>query len=244
MGAFLQGLGDQLATAAALLTRIVGVRQHDVPPGACSLGGTEGLELSPASVKNRCVEASLGAGSIGQIHVCPLRVSLGFGYFAHVGDLQVFKDHHAKTVDQCPGCFVLEVPPLIAHRLCAWPGRARPASVDGSHAFCGPWLLQEFRWLLPLAVVARVPDGFPGGHCGKVQQAQVQPAASSLGRQGSSSTSQEKVTYQWSASRLMVQVLTCPTTGRCRRTFMSPILERVRRFPARAKPAWGKVKES
>ena len=50
MGAFLERFRNQLTTAAAALAGVIGVHQHHLSPGTCSLGDTEGLEVSPASI--------------------------------------------------------------------------------------------------------------------------------------------------------------------------------------------------
>jgi hypothetical protein len=50
MGTFLERFGNQLTASAAVLARVIGVHQHHLSPGACSLGDTEGLEGSPASI--------------------------------------------------------------------------------------------------------------------------------------------------------------------------------------------------
>jgi hypothetical protein len=100
MDPFLQRFRNQLTTAAALLARVVGVHQHHLPSGTCSLGGAEGLEMSPTSIQHGRVEASFRAGPIGQEGAYLLWVRLGFGRLAHRGDVQVFQDHHAKAIHQ------------------------------------------------------------------------------------------------------------------------------------------------
>ena len=79
MRALLQGLGNELTTPAALLARVIGVHHHHVPPGAFSLGDTEGLELSPTSIQNGLVQARFRAGPIRHIGAFLLRVRLGAG---------------------------------------------------------------------------------------------------------------------------------------------------------------------
>ena len=80
MRALLQGLGNQLTTAAATLARIVGVHHHHhLSPGACSIGDTQGLEVSPASIQNRRVQTRPGRRPVGQVLPLLLRVRLGPG---------------------------------------------------------------------------------------------------------------------------------------------------------------------
>jgi hypothetical protein len=77
MDPFLQRFRNQFTTAAALLACVVGIYHHHLPPGTCSLGGTEGLEVSPTSIQNGRVEASFRAGLVGQEVACLLWVQLG-----------------------------------------------------------------------------------------------------------------------------------------------------------------------
>ena len=143
MDPFLQRFRNQLTTAAALLARVVGVHQHHLSPGTCSLGDTEGLELSPASIQNGRVQARLGCCPIGQVGAFLLRVRLGFGRLAHLGDLQVFQDHHAKAIDQRAGGFVLKIVPLVADpsvRCCQ--RERRPLASMGPTLFAVLGLLQ------------------------------------------------------------------------------------------------------
>ncbi|HEX6778163.1 MAG TPA: hypothetical protein VF099_08175, partial [Ktedonobacterales bacterium] len=72
-------------TVAASLARQAGVHKHDLSPGTRSLGNTEGLELAPASIKDRGIQTSFGAGSIGQIRAALVRVRFGGRRGAHVG---------------------------------------------------------------------------------------------------------------------------------------------------------------
>ena len=69
--------------------------------------------MSPASIKNGCVEASLDAGPIGQIGAFLLRVRFGFGRFAHVEDVEVFKDDQPKAIHKRTCRFVLKVLALV-----------------------------------------------------------------------------------------------------------------------------------
>ena len=115
MRALLQRLGNELTTPAADLAGVIGVHKHHVPPGACSLGDTEALELSPTSIQNGLVQARFRAGPIRHIGAFLFWVGLGGGRLGHVRDLQVFKNHRAKAVDQGTRCLVVKVAPLVAH---------------------------------------------------------------------------------------------------------------------------------
>ncbi len=115
MRALLQRLGNQLATAAAHLAGVRGVHSHHVSTGACSLGDTEGLEVSPASISDGRVQTRLGRCPIRQIGAFLFRVRLRFRCFGHVRDLQVFQDHCSKAVHQRTRGLMVEVPPLVAH---------------------------------------------------------------------------------------------------------------------------------
>ena len=98
MRALLQGLGNELTTPAAVLAGVIGVHQHHLPPGACSLGDTEGLELSPTSIQNGLYSGPPSRWPHWADRLpFVLRVGLGFGRLAHVRDLQVFKDDQAKA---------------------------------------------------------------------------------------------------------------------------------------------------
>src|SRR5579871_723602 len=114
MGSHVHVLGDQLLAPAAKLACVIGVNKRYLSSGACSLGDTEGLELSPASIQNRQIQTSFGAGSIGQI--CAIVVWVGFGVrrLTHVGDIHFFKDERAKAIHQSTRCLVLKVRTLIA----------------------------------------------------------------------------------------------------------------------------------
>src|SRR5689334_9435214 len=85
-------LGDEFLTATALLARVVGVHKHHLPSGAFSLGDTVGLELSPASIENRQIQASFSASPLGQIRAVLLRVRFRVRSGTHIGDPEVFKD--------------------------------------------------------------------------------------------------------------------------------------------------------
>ena len=87
MRALPQGFGNELTTPAAVLARVIRVHHHHVTPGACSLGDTEGLELSPTSIQNGLVQARFRAGPIRHIGAFLLRVGLGCGRLGHVRDL-------------------------------------------------------------------------------------------------------------------------------------------------------------
>ena len=56
---------DEPTTPAAQLTRVVGVDQHYAPTSPHSLIGAELLELTPASIQDRLIQASFCAGPIG-----------------------------------------------------------------------------------------------------------------------------------------------------------------------------------
>ena len=79
-----------------------------------------------------------------------------------------------------------------------------PLAPMGSALFAVHGLLQQFKALQSSAVGARVLNRFPRRERGKVQEAQVNANGFSTGGSASSSTSQEKMTYQWLTSRLMV----------------------------------------
>ena len=184
MCALLQGFGNQLTASAAVLAGVIGVHQHHLSPGTCSLGDTQGLELSPASIQNRHVQARLGCCPIGQVGAFPLRVRLGCGRLAHLGDLQVFKDQHAIAVDQRAGGFVLKIVPLVADpsvRCCQ--RKSRPLASMGPALFAVLGLLQEFDTLQPTAVGAWVLNRFPRRERGKVEEAQVNANGLFTGRQ-------------------------------------------------------------
>ena len=185
-----------------------------------------------------------------------LRVRLRFRCFAHVRDLQVFKDHGSKAIDQRTRGLVVEVVPLVAYPAMGFgQGNRRAFAPMRATLLAVLGLLQPFDLLQPSAVGTWVLNGFPSRERGKMEESQVNTLPPlRTGATGSSSTSHENVTYQWFTSRLMVTVFTWPTSGRCSRTNTSPILERVstasrlcpgpRVSAARAKPDWGYVNES
>ena len=106
---------DDGPTLAASLARHPGVHKLYYASGTRSLGNTEGLELSPASIKDRLIQTSFGAGSIRK--VCAFVVRVGFRVWgsAHIENLQIFKDERTKAIHQGTRRFVLQVFALIPH---------------------------------------------------------------------------------------------------------------------------------
>ena len=163
---------------------IVGVYKQHAASGACSLGDAELLELAPASIQNSGIQARLGRCPIGQIVPLLLRVRLGFGRLAHVGDLQVFKHEQPKPVDQGACGLVVEVFPLVPHlamRLCQRDRRAFTAVAALLFPVLG--LLQPLQALQAFAVEPGVLNGLAGREGRKMQQAHIKAHGLFTGRQ-------------------------------------------------------------
>jgi hypothetical protein len=140
MPAFVQVFGYQLTTIAAHLAGIVGIHKHHLPSGAFSLGDTERLELSPPSIENGFVEASLSARPIRQIGALFVWIGFGFGRFAHIENVEVFENEQTEAIHERTSCFVLKVLPQLSEPCDALlPMRSQHVYGVGSHASSGPW---------------------------------------------------------------------------------------------------------
>lgn len=200
----------RVRSARTCLTRTARVNAHQLSTSVCSFIGEFGNERRPSGIIN-----TLGEHSTSQAFDIQI-----FNY-----NQTIFVDHPTRNLMVKVRALVSDVGVYSLKQLYRFPARVRTFLSPRYFALCFAESLLRFAvvaWIVNFRSVAQVAN---------VASPTSTPTLSMQTGKGCASTQAEKHAYQRPASRLIVRVLTLPSTARCTLILTLPIFERINLEP-------------